>query len=151
MTKGGIREEHRSNARRASVSCSFEVKQRARPKIIGQLRGFRGNATHIALSSGFLKWPVNAGAVTHLTVAAPNPQKEAVRRKWVKIKVARLLSCEEGSKNYFTLHSHFRRLADTPCPDTLTKKNNNTGMSFDIGSITRECYVQSNWKWQEQK
>lgn len=58
-----------------------------------------------------------------------NAHKEAVRRKWVKIKVARLLSCErdqrdEGWKNGFILHLHFRHLADTFCPDTHKQHEN---------------------------
>lgn len=66
---------------------------------------------------------VNVCAVTHLAAAAPQTlPKEAVRRKWVKIKVTRVPNRngdqrDEGRTGRKSVSFHI--LADTSCPDNL--------------------------------
>lgn len=65
----------------------------------------------------------NVCAVTHLTAAAPQTlPEEAVRRKWVKIKVARVSNRngdqrDEGRTGRETVSLYIS--ADTSCPDNL--------------------------------
>lgn len=83
---------------------------------------------------------VNVCTVTHL--AATEPQtlpKEAVRRKWVKIKVTHVPNRngdqrDEGRTGRETVS--FCILADTSCPDNL---NCLTRASFRIGFVTGDC------------
>lgn len=84
---------------------------------------------------------VNVCTVTHLA-AATEPQtlpKEAVRRKWVKIKVTHVPNRngdqrDEGRTGRKT--DSFYILADTSCPDNL---NCLTPASFRIGFVTGDC------------